>query len=87
MINMKVGIGFVIRNLTEIEWAKLQDYAQDLVQDRVFHNISQEFGGRQGKVITIGDQDVYATFRRDFDENTIEFLFVGKQVFQPGELE
>jgi len=76
MINMRIGIHFTIRNLTEFPWSDLQGDAQRLIDNEIFHSIPYDFYPKDGKTITHGDQDIYVFVRRDVD--LIEFLFVQK---------
>lgn len=74
MIDMTVSVAFSIVNLTEFNWADLQNDAQAILDDYVLHTIPTSVSIKDRHIVTRGDQDlsVFVT-RRD---NCIEFLFV-----------
>lgn len=76
MINIKIGIGFSIINMTVFEWHELQGLAQTIVDDEQFHTISRTFDLTSMRTVTLKDADLAAFVRRNDD--SIEFLFIQK---------
>ena len=85
MINMQIGIGFTVQNLTEFVWHELQDVAQKVINEKpmVFHNIPDCFRLEERVSVTHKDQDLWLYFRRD--GNCIDILFVQKTLHGLGE--
>ena len=82
MINLKIGIHFTIRNLTEFNWPDLQEDAQRLADKHQFHTVPYDYYQKDGETITHGDQDISVFIRRDVD--SLEFLFIQKSLFGLG---
>ena len=73
-INMKVGIGFSIINLTEFEWHELQGNAQRIADALVWHTAPTGFE-LSDAALTHYNGAVLVVWVRRLD-NALEFMFV-----------
>jgi len=83
MIDMKISIAFSIINLTDFEWHELQESAQRIARNYVFHTVPQSFLVAQKCHVTYNDVDLIVFVRRLGD--ALEFLFVQPSLLQPEE--
>lgn len=79
MINLRIGVGFVIRNLTQFEWSDFQEQAQKMADTCVFHALPTDYERRDAYHFGHKDKAIVGFIRKE--DECVEFLFIQPEMF------